>query len=59
MSFESVATDVVRAIEGFGAGIMVVGGLIAFARYALHVATHQVDPFRQLRAPEPTSDAKD
>ncbi len=50
MSFESIASDVVRVIEGFGAGIMVVGGLIAFARYGLQVATGQVDPFRQLRA---------
>lgn len=32
MSYESVAGDVVRVIEGFGAAIMVVGGLIAFGR---------------------------
>ena len=50
MSFENIASDVVRVIEGFGAGIMVVGGLFAFARYVLQVATHHVDPFRQLRA---------
>jgi uncharacterized membrane protein len=50
MSFESVASDVVRAIEAFGGGIMVVGGLIAFARYGVQVADHAVDPFRQLRA---------
>jgi uncharacterized membrane protein len=50
MSFESVASDVVRAIEAFGGGIMVVGGLIAFARYGVQIAGHGLDPFRQLRA---------
>ena len=50
MSFESVASDVVRVTEAFGGGIMVVGGLIAFARYGLQVVSHQGDPFRQLRA---------
>jgi len=50
MSFESIASDVVRVIEGFGAAIMVIGGLIAFTRYGVQVVTHQVDPFRQLRA---------
>jgi len=50
MSFESVASDVVRVIEAFGGGIMVVGGLIAFARYAVQVSSHAADPFRQLRA---------
>jgi uncharacterized membrane protein len=50
MSFESVASDVVRVIEAFGGGIMVVGGFIAFARYAVQVSSHAADPFRQLRA---------
>jgi uncharacterized membrane protein len=50
MSFESVASDVVRVIEAFGGGIMVVGGLIAFARYAVQVFGHAADPFRELRA---------
>jgi len=50
MSFESAASDVVRVIEAFGGGIMVVGGLIAFTRYGVQVATHQADSFRQLRA---------
>ena len=50
MSFESVADDVVKAVEGFGAAIMVVGGLVAFARYGKQVAAHAADPFRQLRA---------
>lgn len=50
MSYESVASDVVRVIEGFGGAIMVVGGLVAFARYGLQIVTHAADPFRRLRA---------
>jgi uncharacterized membrane protein len=50
MSFESATSDVVRVIEAFGAGIMVVGGFSAFARYGVQVASHAADPFRQLRA---------
>ena len=50
MSFESVASDVVKIIEAFGGGIMVVGALVAFARYVLQVSSHVADPFRQLRA---------
>ena len=50
MSFESVASEVVRVIEAFGGGIMVVGGLIAFVRYGLQVAGRANDAFRQLRA---------
>jgi uncharacterized membrane protein len=50
MSYESAASDVVKVIEAFGGAIMVVGGLIAFGRYAQQVAGHAADPFRQLRA---------
>jgi uncharacterized membrane protein len=50
MSYESVAGEVVRVIEGVGGAIMVVGGLIAFAVYVRQAATHAADPFRQLRA---------
>jgi len=50
MSFESVASDVVKVIEAFGGGIMVVGGLIAFTRYGIDVVSRAADPFRQLRA---------
>jgi uncharacterized membrane protein len=50
MTFESVASDVVKVIEAFGGGIMVVGGLTAFARYGLDVVGHVADLFRQLRA---------
>jgi uncharacterized membrane protein len=50
MSYETVAGEVARVIEGVGGAIMVVGGLIAFALYVQQVAAHAVDPFRQLRA---------
>jgi uncharacterized membrane protein len=50
MSFQSVAGEVVKVIEGVGGAIMVVGGLIAFSVYARQVAAHASDPFRQLRA---------
>jgi uncharacterized membrane protein len=50
MSYESVASDLVKVIEAVGGGIMVVGGLIAFTRYGLQVVAHAADPFRQLRA---------
>jgi uncharacterized membrane protein len=50
VSYESVASDVVKVIEGVGGGIMVGGGLIAFARFAQQIAAHESDPFRALRA---------
>jgi len=50
MSFQSVAGEVVKVIEGVGGAIMVVGGLIAFSVYARQVVAHRPDPFRQLRA---------
>ncbi|MDQ1482982.1 MAG: hypothetical protein QOF35_1058 [Actinomycetota bacterium] len=50
MSYESVASDVVKFIEGVGGGIMVVGGLAGFGRYAHQVLTGGADPFRALRA---------
>jgi uncharacterized membrane protein len=50
MSFESVASDVVRVVEAFGGAIMVVGGLVAFVRYGWQVASRRDDPYRQLRA---------
>jgi uncharacterized membrane protein len=49
MSYEDRVRDVVQVIEGVGGGIMVVGGLIAFARYAQQMAAHAPDPYRQLR----------
>lgn len=50
MSYEGVASDVVKVIEGVGGAIMVIGGLVAFARFVQHVAAHASDPFRELRA---------
>ncbi len=50
MSYEEVANGVVKVIEGVGAGIMVIGGLFAFARYARQLAARATDPYRQLRA---------
>jgi uncharacterized membrane protein len=50
MTYESVASGVVRVIEGVGGSIMVVGGLVAFAGYLRQVIAHAPDPFRVLRA---------
>jgi len=50
MSFEESASQAVRVIEGFGGAIMVVGGLVSFARYALQVVARDPDSFRHLRA---------
>jgi len=40
MSYESVAGEVVKVIEGVGGAIMVVGGLVAFVLYAQQVGAH-------------------
>jgi uncharacterized membrane protein len=50
MSYEEIASGVVRVIEGVGGGIMVVGGLVAFAQYARQLAARVSDPYRRLRA---------
>jgi uncharacterized membrane protein len=50
MSYESVAGEVVRVIEGVGGAIMVVGGLISFGVYARQAAGRAADPFKELRA---------
>jgi uncharacterized membrane protein len=50
MSYESVASDIVKVIEGVGGGIMVVGGLVAFSRYVRQFAAHGSDAFRELRS---------
>ena len=49
MSYEDVVSDVVKVIEGVGAGIMVVGGLFAFGRYARQAVAHAAEPYRELR----------
>lgn len=50
MTYESVASGIVKVIEGVGGSIMVVGGLVAFAGYLRQVAARVADPFRVLRA---------
>jgi uncharacterized membrane protein len=49
MSYEDHVRDVVKVVEAVGATIMIVGGLIAFARYALQTAKRAPDPYRDLR----------
>jgi uncharacterized membrane protein len=51
MSYDHFISDVVRVIETVGAAIMIFGGFVALADYALSVV-HVVDrpqPYRQLR----------
>ena len=50
MSYEDFAAAAVKVIESVGGGIMVVGGLVAFARYVKQVLVHSSDAYRQLRA---------
>ena len=49
MSYEDVVSDVAKVIEGVGAAIMVVGGLLALARYARQTLAHAPEPYRELR----------
>jgi hypothetical protein len=49
VSYEDVFSDVVKVIEGVGAGIMVVGGLFALGRYAQRVIAQAPEPYRELR----------
>ena len=42
MTYEDFLGALVKVIEGVGAGILVVGGLVAFARYAWQVAAQRV-----------------
>lgn len=41
MSYEETISDVVRVVEAVGAGIMIVGGLAAFATYARRALRHE------------------
>jgi uncharacterized membrane protein len=50
VSYEDVVSDVVKVIEGVGAGIMVVGGLFALGRYGRQAVAHAPEPYRELRA---------
>ena len=50
MSYEEFVSEVVKVCEGVGAGIMIFGGLFAFARYARQVLTGASESYRELRA---------
>ena len=50
MSYEDFVSEVVKVCEGAGAGIMIFGGLFAFARYAWQVFAGASESYRQLRA---------
>ena len=49
MSYEHVVGEVVKVIEGVGAGIMVLGGLFALGRYARQALAHTPDAYKELR----------
>ncbi len=49
VSYEEFVSDVVKVVEGIGAGIMVVGGLLALGRYARQAIAHAPEPYRELR----------
>jgi len=50
MGYEDFAGGVVKVTETIGGLIMVVGGLLAFARYAQQIFVRASDPYKQLRA---------
>lgn len=50
MSYEDFASASVKVIESTGGAIMVVGGLVAFARYARQSLRQDAGAYRQLRA---------
>jgi uncharacterized membrane protein len=50
MGYEDFASGVVKVTETIGGVIMVVGGLLAFARYVQQMLAHASDPYKQLRA---------
>ena len=51
MTYDQFISDVVQAVEGIGAGIMIVGGLWALIDYAVSVVRSDTrqDAYRQLR----------
>jgi uncharacterized membrane protein len=49
MSYEHVVRDIVQVVEGVGAAIMVVGGVLAFIAYGRQQLTHAPDPYTRLR----------
>jgi len=50
VSYEDFASASVKVIETTGGAIMVVGGLVAFARYARQSLRQDAGAYRQLRA---------
>jgi len=50
VSYEDFASASVKVIESTGGAIMVVGGLVAFARYARQSLRQDAGAYRQLRA---------
>ena len=49
MSYDDAVSHVVDVVEGVGAGIMVVGALVAFLRFAQHVRGGTERAYQQLR----------
>ncbi len=49
MSYDDAVSHVVDVVEGVGAGIMVVGALVAFLRFAQHVRGGTKRAYQQLR----------
>ena len=50
MSYEQTISDVVKVVEGVGAGIMIVGGLAAFVAFAQRAARRSSsDAYERLR----------
>ncbi|MEP7193564.1 MAG: DUF1622 domain-containing protein [Actinomycetota bacterium] len=50
MTYEEFASGTVRAVEGVGAVIMVVGALVALTCYVRDVLARAPEPYRRLRA---------
>ena len=51
MTYDEFISDVVKVVEGVGAGIMVVGGLVALAAYLVEVSRPptRADAYQRLR----------
>jgi len=50
VNYEDFASASVKVIESTGGAIMVIGGVVAFARYVLGTVRHGTGAYRQLRA---------
>jgi uncharacterized membrane protein len=49
VSYDEVISDVVKVVEAGGAAIMVIGGLGAFAQFAVNAAQRRADSYVTLR----------